>query len=55
MTGFVDNVVMSINDVQAMSTDVIYFDFLKSVNYDIILHKLKYISMLSKAGYLINF
>ena len=46
MIGFTDNIVMSINDCNVWSTDVIYFDFSKafdSVNHDIILHKLKYI------------
>ena len=45
MLYFSDNVVMSINDCNAMSTDFIYFDFSKafdSVNHDIILHKLKF-------------
>ena len=45
MINFTDNVVLSINDCNAMSTDVIYFDFSKafdSVNHDIILYKLKY-------------
>ena len=44
LIGFVDNIVMSINDCHAMSIDVIYFDFSKafdSVNHDIILYKLK--------------
>ena len=46
MIGFTDNIVMSINDCNVWSTDIIYFDFSKafdSVNHDIILHKLKYI------------
>ena len=30
MIGFTDNVVMSINDCDAWSTDIIYFDFFKS-------------------------
>ena len=45
MIGFTDNVVLSINDCNTMSTDVIYFDFSKafdSVNHDIILYKLKH-------------
>ena len=45
MVNFTDKLVMSINDTQTLSTDVIYFDFSKafdSVNHDIILHKLKY-------------
>ena len=45
MINFTDNVVLSINDCNTMSTDVIYFDFSKafdSVNHDIILYKLKY-------------
>ena len=44
MLYFSDNVVMSINDCNTMSTDVVYFDFSKSfdsVNHDLILHKLK--------------
>ncbi len=44
MVTFSDSVVLSINDVQSMSTDVIYFDFSKafdSVNHDLILMKLK--------------
>ena len=44
MLYFSDNVVMSINDCNTMSTDVVYFDFSKafdSVNDDLILHKLK--------------
>ena len=41
---FSDNLVMSINDCNTMSTDVVYFDFSKayafdSVNHDLILHK----------------
>ena len=46
MIGFNDNIVMSINDCNVWSTDIIYFDFsnaFDSVNHDIILHKLKYI------------
>ena len=46
MVNFTDKLVMSINDTQTLSTDVIYFDFSKafdSVNHDLILHKLKYI------------
>ena len=45
MVNFTDILVMSINDNQTLSTDVIYFDFSKafdSVNHDSILHKLKY-------------
>ena len=45
MVNFTDKLVMSINDTQTLSTDVIYFDFSKafdSVNHDLILHKLKY-------------
>ena len=44
MVDFTDSVVLSIDDIQTMSTDVIYFDFSKafdSVNHDIILYKLK--------------
>ena len=44
MINFTDNVVMSINDTQTLSTDVVYFDFSKvfdSVNHDLILDKLK--------------
>ena len=44
MLYFTDNIVMSINDYNAMSTDVIHFDFSKafdSVNHDLILKKLK--------------
>ena len=45
LVNFTDKLVMSINDTQTLSTDVIYFDFSKafdSVNHDLILHKLKY-------------
>ena len=45
LVNFTDKLVMSINDTQSLSTDVIYFDFSKafdSVNHDLILHKLKY-------------
>ena len=45
MVNFTDKLVMSINDTQTLSTDVIYFDFSKafdSVNHDLILNKLKY-------------
>ena len=41
---FTEKIVLSINDTQTMSTDVVYFDFSKafdSVNYDLILYKLK--------------
>ena len=41
---FSDSVVLSINDCNTMSTDVIYFDFSKAfdlVNHDLILYKLK--------------
>ncbi len=44
MVHFTDSLVLSINDCETMSTDVIYFDFSKafdSVNHDLILHKLK--------------
>ena len=45
MVNFTDKLVMSINDTQTLSTNVIYFDFLKAfdfVNHDLIFHKLKY-------------
>ena len=45
MVNFTDKLVMSINDTQTLSTDVIFFDISKafdSVNHDLILHKLKY-------------
>ena len=45
MVNFTDKLVMSINDTQTLSTDVIYFDFSKafdSVNHDLIFYKLKY-------------
>ena len=45
MVNFTDKLVMSINNTQTLSTDVIYFDFSKafdSVNHDLNLHKLKY-------------
>ena len=45
MVNFTDKLVMSINDTQTLSTDVIYFDFSKafdSVNHDLIVYKLKY-------------
>ena len=44
MVNFTDNMVMSINDTQTLSTDVVYFDFSKafdSVNHDLIRDKLK--------------
>ena len=43
MTGFCDNLALSLND--CIRTDVVYFDFSKafdSVNHDIILYKLKH-------------
>ena len=45
MVNFTDTLVISINDTQTLSTDVIYLDFSKafdSVNHDFILHELKY-------------
>ena len=45
MVGFVDSISLSLNDVNTLSTDVVYFDFSKafdSVNHDLIIHKLKY-------------
>ena len=45
MVNFTDKLVMSIYDIQTLSTDVIYFDFSKafdSVNHDLILRKLKW-------------
>ena len=44
MVNFLDSVVLSINDIRTVSTDVVYFDFSKafdSVNHDRILSKLK--------------
>ena len=44
MVGFLDSVVLSVNDLKTVSTDVVYFDFSKafdSVNHDIIRSKLK--------------
>ncbi|HBI40457.1 MAG TPA: hypothetical protein DDY16_05865 [Tenacibaculum sp.] len=45
MVSFVDSVTISLNDVNTLSTDVVYFDFSKafdSVNHDLIINKLKY-------------
>ena len=45
MVNFTDKLVISINDTQTLSTDVIYVDFSKafdSLNHDLILHELKY-------------
>ena len=56
LVNFTDKLVMSINDTQTLSTDVIYFDFSKafdSVNHDLILHKLKYEYAID--GSLLNF
>ena len=56
MVGFLDKVVLSINDLQTFSTDVVYFDFSKafdSVNHDLILTKLK--SMYGIDGRLLKF
>ena len=60
MVNFTDKLVISINDTQTLSTDVIYFDFSKasdSVNHDLILHKLKYAYAIdgSLSKYIMNY
>ena len=56
MVNFLDSVVLSVNDLNTFSTDVVYFDFAKafdSVNHDLILTKLK--SMYHIDGRLLKF
>ena len=56
MVNFLDSVVLSVNDLKTVSTDVVYFDFAKafdSVNHDLILTKLK--SMYHIDGRLLKF
>ena len=57
MISFTDNVVLSINDIHTLSTDVVYVDFSKafySVNHDLILGKNNFKSY-SIHGRLLNF